>query len=174
MALKKFAAAIAAYERCRDLYRAQAGDSFTNAQEAQRYRQDRITEIDDQIRQVQSGPQTAGAAGHVRQLQNSRRDIQESIQRGNDMTIESGRAGVGVAVARQRVLSIGPMTDAETRIQGRDRRRQSRRAKRTTISRSSISKRDDYAEADAAAQRGEEVGLQSQPATRKSDSRRAK
>jgi tetratricopeptide (TPR) repeat protein len=89
MALKKFVAAIAAYERCRELYHRQAGRRFTNAQEAQRYRRDRLTEIDDQIRQAQSGPQTPARQDLLRQLQNVRRDIQENIQRGNDMNIES-------------------------------------------------------------------------------------
>ena len=89
MALKNFNYAIAAYEKCRDLYRAQAGRQFTNAQEAQRYRQDRILEIDEQLRSAQSGPMTPQRAEMVRQMQNVRRDIQENIQRGNNMTIES-------------------------------------------------------------------------------------
>ena len=50
MRMKKYAEAIAAYVKCRDLYRAQAGKQFTNTQDAQRYRQDRLTEIDEQIR----------------------------------------------------------------------------------------------------------------------------
>lgn len=89
MGLKNFDFAIVAYEKCRDLYRAQAGRQFTNAQEAQRYRQDRIIEIDEQLRQAQSGPQTPARMEMVRQMQNVRRDIQENIQRGNNMTIES-------------------------------------------------------------------------------------
>ncbi len=89
MALKRFDFAIVAYEKCRELYRGQAGRQFTNAQEAQRFRRDRIIEIDDQIRQVQSGPMTIARTELLRQLQNVRRDIQESIQRGNDMSITS-------------------------------------------------------------------------------------
>ena len=89
MALKKFDLAVAALEHCRDLYRNSTARRFSNAQEAQRYRQDRITEIDDQIRQVQSGPMTAARQDLLRQLQNVRRDIQESIRRGNDMSIQS-------------------------------------------------------------------------------------
>ena len=91
MALKNF--------NCRDhratnaaasLYRAQAGRQFTNAQEAQRYRQDRITEIDEQIRQAAIGADDRRTRRiMLRQLQNVRRDIQENIQRGNNMTIES-------------------------------------------------------------------------------------
>ena len=114
MALKKFDFAIIAYEKCRDLYRAQAGRQFTNAQEAQRFRQDRITEIDDQIRLTQSGPLTPARADLLRQLQNVRRDIQENIQRGNDMTIESGvPAWVSFALGSAFFRS-GKLADAET------------------------------------------------------------
>jgi Tfp pilus assembly protein PilF len=114
MALKKFDFAIIAYEKCRDLYRAQAGRQFTNAQEAQRYRQDRITEIDDQIRMTQSGVLTPARADLLRQLQNVRRDIQENIQRGNDMTIESGvPAWVSFALGSAYFRS-GNLADAET------------------------------------------------------------
>jgi tetratricopeptide (TPR) repeat protein len=113
MGLKKFDAAIVAYERCRNLYRAQAGRQFTNAQEAQRYRRDRITEIDEQIREVQAGPITAARADMLRQLQNQRRDIQESIQRGNDMTIESTvPAWVSLALGSA-YFRAGRLSDAE-------------------------------------------------------------
>ncbi len=89
MALKNYHGAIDAYVRCRDLYQAQAGKVFTSAQEAQRYRRDRLTEIDDQIRQGQSGPQTPQRLEMLRQMENVRRDVQESLQRGNDMSINS-------------------------------------------------------------------------------------
>ncbi len=89
MALKNFNYAIVAYEKCRELYRTHAGRQFTNAQEAQRYRQDRLLEIDDQIRMVQTGTMTPARQELLRQLQNVRRDIQENVQRGNNMTIES-------------------------------------------------------------------------------------
>lgn len=89
MALKKFPAAIVAYVHCRDLFRAQAGKIFTNQQEAQRYRRDRLTEIDEQIRQIQSGPQTVARQDLLRQWQNTRRDVQEALQRGGDASIES-------------------------------------------------------------------------------------
>ena len=78
MALKKFTAAIDAYERCRSLYQAQAGRADT-----------------------------------VRQLQNQRRDIQESIQRGDDMTIESTvPAWVSLALGSAYFRS-GRLSDAE-------------------------------------------------------------
>ncbi len=43
---RELTAAIAALEKCSALYRAESGRQFTNAQEAQRYRRDRILEID--------------------------------------------------------------------------------------------------------------------------------
>jgi len=89
MNLKNFTYAIVAYEKCRELYRMNASKQFTNAQEAQRYRQDRLLEIDDQIRMVQTGTMTPARQDLLRQLQNVRRDIQENTQRGNNMSIES-------------------------------------------------------------------------------------
>jgi len=113
MNLKKFPAAIVAYERCRDLYRNATARQFSNAQEAQRYRQDRITEIDEQIRQTQSGPMTPGRQDLLRQLQNVRRDIQESIQRGNNMSLESTvPAWVSLALGSAYFRS-GRLADAE-------------------------------------------------------------
>lgn len=67
MALKQHVSAISALTRCRDLYRAQVGRQFSNQQEAQRYRNNRITEIDEMIRQVQSAPQTVQAQDQLRQ-----------------------------------------------------------------------------------------------------------
>jgi tetratricopeptide (TPR) repeat protein len=113
MALKNFAGAIAAYERCRNLYRAQASRQFTNVQEAQRYRRDRITEIDEQLRQVQSMRQTVATADMIRQLQNQRRDIQESIQRGDNMSLASNvPAFVSLALGSAYFRS-GQLADAE-------------------------------------------------------------
>jgi len=89
MRLKNYAGAIAAYVRCREVYREQAGKLFANRQDAQRYRQDRLTEIDEVIRQYQSGPQTAGSQDRLRQLQQQRRDVQEYINRGNNMSVEN-------------------------------------------------------------------------------------
>ncbi len=40
-----------------------AGKQFSSKQDAQRYRQDRLTEIDESIRTYQSGPQTAQTPG---------------------------------------------------------------------------------------------------------------
>ena len=89
MRMKKYAEAIAAYVKCRDLYRAQAGKKFTNTQDAQRYRQDRLTEIDEQIRMTQTGPQSLTSQDRVRQLQDQRRQIQDFISRSGNVSIEN-------------------------------------------------------------------------------------
>lgn len=89
LALKQFVSATSALTRCRDLYVQQVGRQFTNQQEAQRFRNDRLTEIDEMVRQVQSGPQTMQAQDQLRQLQERRRQTQELISRGNSVTIES-------------------------------------------------------------------------------------
>ena len=88
LALKQFVSATSALERCRALYEQQAGRHFTNQQEAQRFRQDRLMEIDEMIRQVQAGPQTLQRQDQMRQLQEQRRQVQESITRGSSVTIE--------------------------------------------------------------------------------------
>ncbi len=89
MRMKKYADAIQAYVKCRDLYRAQAGKQFTNRQDAQRYRQDRLVEIDEQIRLTQTGPQSLTTQDRVRQLQDQKRQIQDYISRGNNVTVEN-------------------------------------------------------------------------------------
>ena len=88
LSLKKYIDAIAALEKCRDLYLADAGRKFASSQEAQRFRQDRLTEIDEQIRLEGTGRQRAGGQDTMRQLQLARRNVQESLQRGGSVTIE--------------------------------------------------------------------------------------
>ena len=67
-----------------------AGKQFTNRQDAQRYRQDRLTEIDEIIRQYQTGPQTAADARTAcGSSSEQRRQIQDYISRGDNMTIEN-------------------------------------------------------------------------------------
>jgi tetratricopeptide (TPR) repeat protein len=90
MGLKKFDAAIAAYAKCQDLYRSEAGRQFASRQDAQRYRQDRLTEIDALVRELQSGPQNATTQERLRQLQEQRRQIQQNIDRGSNMSLSAG------------------------------------------------------------------------------------
>ena len=114
IALKKYVDAIAAFSKSRDLYQALSGRQFSSAQEAQRFRNDRITEIDEQIRIVQSGPQTPQAQDQLRQLQNTRRDLQLAIQRGtSSMSIENTvPAWVSLSLGSA-YFRAGKMADAE-------------------------------------------------------------
>ena len=88
LALKQFVSAVSALSRCKDLYIQQVGRQFTNQQEAQRFRQDRLAEIDEMIRELQTGPQSAQRQEQLRQVQEHRRQLQEIMNRGNNMTIE--------------------------------------------------------------------------------------
>lgn len=87
MSLKQFVLAISAFTHCRDLYVAEAGKQFTSSQDAQRHRQDRLTEIDEMIRQLNSAPQTAQTQEQLRQITEQRRQIQEAITHGNEVTM---------------------------------------------------------------------------------------
>jgi tetratricopeptide (TPR) repeat protein len=89
MPQKKYAEAIAAYKKCRDLYQAQSGRQFSSAQEAQRYRRDRVTQLDELIRQVNTGPQTAQTQEQLRQLNEQKRQLQDIISRGNNVSIDT-------------------------------------------------------------------------------------
>jgi tetratricopeptide (TPR) repeat protein len=113
LALKQFVSATSALTRCRDLYVAQVGRQFTNQQEAQRFRNERITEIDEMIRQVQTGPQTLQAQDQLRQLQNRRRDTQDLIARGNNVTLENAvPAWVSLSLGSA-YFRAGKLPDAE-------------------------------------------------------------
>jgi tetratricopeptide (TPR) repeat protein len=87
--LKKYVEAAAAFTRTRELYIGETGRRFANVQEAQRYRRDRVVEIDEVIRQLQSGGQVQSAQTqhYLRQLTEQKRLLQDSIQRGADVTI---------------------------------------------------------------------------------------
>jgi tetratricopeptide (TPR) repeat protein len=89
MGLKRYTEAIPAYTKCRSLYEAFGGKRFANQQDAQRYRRDRIREIDELILEVQKGPQTIQAQDRLRQLQNYRRELGQVVEREDNITIEN-------------------------------------------------------------------------------------
>jgi tetratricopeptide (TPR) repeat protein len=113
IALKQFVEAIAALEKCRDLYRADAGRQFSSAQEAQRYRRDRILEIDEQIRQLQTGPQTRQTQDLLRQFQNTRREMQQRVDRGNSITIQASVPAFVSLSLGSAYFRAGRLADAE-------------------------------------------------------------
>lgn len=89
IALKHYVLAIDALTTCRKIYVSRAGKQFANQQDAQRFRQDRITEVDEQIRQVQAMPPTVQQQNLLRQLNNQRRDIQAALTRGSSISIDA-------------------------------------------------------------------------------------
>ena len=89
LGLRQFPDAAAALAKCRDLYAALGGKRFASAQEMQRYRRDQMMELDEIIRQYQTGPQSSRTSETVRQLTERRRLLQESISRGNDLALDN-------------------------------------------------------------------------------------
>ncbi len=89
LASRRFVEAITVLERCRDLYKAQGSRQFSNIQDAQRYREDRVLEIDEQIRLLRTGPQTVATQDLARQYDTVKRDLQDSIRRDQGLTIDA-------------------------------------------------------------------------------------
>lgn len=88
LASRRFADAAVVLEKCRDLYQAQGTRQFSSTQDAQRFREDRLLEIDEQIRLLRSGPQTQSTQDLLRQYETVRRDLQENIRRSRGLTID--------------------------------------------------------------------------------------
>jgi tetratricopeptide (TPR) repeat protein len=87
MPQRKYADAVAALTRARDLFTDAGSKQFASAQEAQRYWRDQIVAIDEVLRQLQTGPQTMQVQDQIRQVNERKRQIQENIQRGNNMAV---------------------------------------------------------------------------------------
>jgi Tfp pilus assembly protein PilF len=114
MAMKKFVEAIAAYTKCRDLYRADAGRQFANASEMRRARENKILDIDENIRLLRSGPQTMQTNDQIRQFEDRRRELQDLIQRGNNVSIEANSVPSWVSLALgSAYFRSGRLADAE-------------------------------------------------------------
>ena len=83
MRMKKYAEAIAAYVKCRDLYQ-RAGRKAVHEQPGRAALQAGPPDRDRRVRsaRTQTGPQTLTSQDRVRQLQEQRRQIQDCISRG--------------------------------------------------------------------------------------------
>jgi tetratricopeptide (TPR) repeat protein len=132
MAQKQFANAVAAFSKSRDIYLSSAGRHFANAQEAQRYRREKMVDLDEVLRQLRQGPQNMQVQDQIRQLEERKRLLQENIQQGNNMTID---ASVPSFVS----LSLG---SAHYRTGSRTEAEKYYKARPTTILPSSISRPD--------------------------------
>jgi tetratricopeptide (TPR) repeat protein len=99
MALKKYAEAIQAYLKCRELYLARAGEQFSNQADAARYREDQILERQEALRLMQSTQSNAQTLSLSRQhLQNELRDLEEAKTR-NIPTVIQPRVPFFVSLA---------------------------------------------------------------------------
>ena len=113
MPQKKYAEAVTALAKCRDLYTEQAGRQFSNQQDAQQYRRERLTELDEAIRQYQQGPQTAQTSESIRQLTENRRLLQENVQRGTNISIEMSVPSFVSMALGSAYFRLGSLADAE-------------------------------------------------------------
>lgn len=89
MARKQYVAAVAALTKARSLYLADAGRQFSSAQEAQRYRRDRITEIDLILGDLRRMPSTRQVQDQIRQLEDYRRLVKQGEERGNNVALQT-------------------------------------------------------------------------------------
>jgi len=113
--MRKFADAIPLYIRCRDLYRAQADRQFANRQDLQRYRADRLKELDEVIRSYQGGGgrQNQQTQSQLLLLQRQRREIEEAMQRGNDLNVENWVPSYVYLALGSAYFRTGQLADAE-------------------------------------------------------------
>lgn len=117
LARRRYPAAISALEKCRALYLADAGRRFSNAHDAQRYRRDRILEIDEQLRQLRSAPPTFRTQDLIRQLETLRREIDDRIERGNNLTLRTRVPAFVSLSLGSAYFRAGRLADAEREYQ---------------------------------------------------------
>jgi tetratricopeptide (TPR) repeat protein len=89
MSRRRYAEAVKALEKCRDLYQGRVGRQFANQLDAQRYRNDRLLELDELIREYRQRQQSIQGAETLRQLEERRRRLQDNLERGNNISIDA-------------------------------------------------------------------------------------
>ncbi len=89
MSQKQYPAAVTAFSKARDLILASAGQHFATAQDAQRARRDKMTDIDELLRQYRLAPQNLQVQDTIRQLEERKRLLQENINQGNDISVDA-------------------------------------------------------------------------------------
>jgi len=87
--LHRYTEAVQALSTSRDLYEAQASAKFNSQMEADRYRQDRLMELQDMRTQVAKGPQSDRTQNSLRQVDDAIRRTQEEKSRGLNIGIEN-------------------------------------------------------------------------------------
>ena len=86
--LHRYVDAVQALSTSRDLYQAQASAKFNSQMEADRYRQDRLTELQDMRTQIGKGPQNDRTQNQMRQVDDAIRQTNEEKSRGLNLAIE--------------------------------------------------------------------------------------
>jgi tetratricopeptide (TPR) repeat protein len=88
LALHRYSEAVQSLSTCRDLYAAEASAKFNGQMDAQRYRQDRLMELQDLKNQYTKGVQTNQAQDMVRLIDNQIRLTSDANNRGLNVAIE--------------------------------------------------------------------------------------
>jgi tetratricopeptide (TPR) repeat protein len=113
MAQKKFVDAVRAYEKCRDIYIAQASRNFTNKGDADRIMSDDLLQYDMAISRLQSGPQTAQSQAQIAQLQGAKQRLQNKTRGTDSMSISSNVPPFVSLALGSAYFRGGRMSDAE-------------------------------------------------------------
>jgi len=78
LALRSYAAAVQSLSRARALFSAQGTTQFTNEQERQRYRRNRLNSLDATLDELRSrNPQTTPIREQIRQLEEQKRQVED-------------------------------------------------------------------------------------------------
>lgn len=113
MPQKKYLEAVAALSKCRGRYLAAAGQAFSSIQELQQHRRELITEIDEMLRQYQSAAPSVQTSEALRQLQERKRQIQESMQRGVPVSLDTAVPSYVSMALGSAYFRLGRLADAE-------------------------------------------------------------
>src|SRR4029453_6281902 len=89
LSLRRYNDAIRALSACSTIYSEQASRVFTGQLDANRQRQDRLMELQDLRTQYSKGPQNAGTADTMRQIDNAIRMTGNAFDRGQNVSIET-------------------------------------------------------------------------------------
>jgi tetratricopeptide (TPR) repeat protein len=113
MPQRRYLEAVVALSKSRDLFQSQVGRQFASRQDAQRWRQQRLNEIDEIIRTYQQGPATVRSQDAIRQLEQQKRDLREQLDRGMNLTIENAVPSYVSLALGSAFFRSGQMADAE-------------------------------------------------------------
>jgi tetratricopeptide (TPR) repeat protein len=112
MGQKQFVAAVSALERCASLYLNQAAASTAQRMNISQIRRDQIFELRDQLRNIQSGPQTVSRQAAAERIMDMIRDLERDVNEGMDGLTVRVPAFVSLSLGSAH-FRRGSMGDAE-------------------------------------------------------------